>query len=149
MERGGGRRDTHPPDSTVSLKPGLCAGGGRRCQRPSSKELRVIESEEVQCCCGKAKRAGAFLWIPCVRGASEVGSSVAAGRGGGISLCTDRWVGEVRVPTDDQVFIEFHSDGHKTANPIVQPAEKTTQTPAASGIRHGDGGRGSLPAGVC
>lgn len=72
-----------------------------------------MEGEEVQCSCGKAKRTGAFLWIPCVRVVSEVGSSVAAGRGGGgISLCTDRWVGEVRVPTDDQVFIEFHSDGH-------------------------------------
>lgn len=55
--------------------------------------------------------------------------------------------GEVRVPTDDQIFIEFHSDGHKTANPIVQPGEKMTQTPADSGIRHGGGG--GVPAGVC
>lgn len=40
------------------------------------------------------------------------------------------WVGKVvRVPADDQIFIEFHSDGHKTAVPIVQPAEKTAQTP--------------------
>lgn len=52
--------------------------------------------------------------------------------------------GVVRVPTDDQIFIEFHSDGYKTANPIVQPAEKTTQTPADSGIRGG----GGVPAGV-
>lgn len=82
MEGGGGRGDAHPLVSTVSLKPGLCAGGGRRCQRPSSKELRVMEGEEVQCSRGKAKRTGAFLWIPCVRVVSEVGSSVAAGRGG-------------------------------------------------------------------
>lgn len=85
--RGWDGGDAHPPDSTVSLKPGLCAGGGRRCQRPSSKELRVIEGEEVQCSCGKAKRTGAFLWIPCVRGASEVGSSMAAGTGGVASPC--------------------------------------------------------------
>lgn len=83
--KGGGRGDAHPLVSTVSLKPGLCAGGGRRCQRPSSKELRVMEGEEVQCSCGKAKRTGAFLWIPCVRVVSEVGSSVAAGRGGGVA----------------------------------------------------------------
>lgn len=58
--------------------------------------------------------------------------------------------GEVRVPTDDQIFIEFHSDGHKTANPIVQPAEKTTQTPADSGDGgDGGGGDGGVPAGVC
>lgn len=49
--------------------------------------------------------------------------------------------GEVRVPTDDQIFMEFHSDGHKTANPVVQPADKTAQTPADSGIQHGGGRR--------
>lgn len=66
-----------------------------------------------------------------------------AGWQGGIA-CIYTGAGVDRVPMDDQIFIEFHSDGHKTANPIVQPAEKTTQTPADSGIR-GDGG---VPAGV-
>lgn len=103
--------------------------------------LRVIKGEEVQCSREKANRIGAFIRSPCGRGASEVGR--------GAPPVYRSVGGEVRVPTDDQIFIEFHSDGHKTANPIVQPAEKTTQTPADSGIHHGSGGGGSAPAGVC
>lgn len=74
---------------------------------------------------------------------------MAGWRGGASPACIPVG-GVVRVPTDDQIFIEFHSDGHKTANPIVQPAEKTTQTPADSGICGGDGGGGGggVPDGV-